>query len=72
MSLRLSLTLVVLLSVVCLMLATSCLADNGGTDSGDPAEEAPLCTANDSLDPTAGMFGEVWMILMAMAFQLAL
>jgi len=49
-----------------------CFADDGGTDPGDPAEEAPLCKVNDSLDPTAGTFGDVWMILMAMAFQLAL
>ena len=74
MSLRLSLTLVVLLSVVCLTLITPCFADGTGTnaDPGDPVEELPLCTAGDTLDPTAGTFGEVWMILMAMAFQLAL
>jgi hypothetical protein len=72
MSLRLSLTLVVLLSIVCLTVVMPCFADDGGTDPGDPAEEAPLCKVNDSLDPTAGTFGDVWMILMAMAFQLAL
>jgi len=72
MHLRLSLTLVVLLSLVCLLIVAPCLADDTGTNSGDPANEAPLCTANDSLDPTAGTFGDVWMILMAMAFQLAL
>jgi hypothetical protein len=76
MHLRLSLTLVVLLSFVCLTLVAPCLADDTGTDGdpkpGDPSEELPLCTAKDSLDPTAGTFGEVWMILMAMAFQLAL
>ena len=72
MHLRLSLTLVVLLSFICLTLVVPCFADNGRTDPGDPADEAPLCKAKDSLDPTAGTFGEVWMILMAMAFQLAL
>ena len=76
MHLRLCLTLVVLLSLVCLTLVAPCFADDTDTEPnpnpGDPAEEAPLCTANDSLDPTAGTFGEVWMILMAMAFQLAL
>ena len=72
MSLRLRFTLVVLLSFVCLTLATPCSADDVGTNPGDPAEELPLCTTNDPLDPTAGTFGEVWMTLMAMAFQLAL
>jgi len=76
MRLRMILTLVVLLSFVCLTLVAPCFADDTGTEAnpnpGDPAEELPLCTAKDSLDPTAGTFGEVWMILMAMAFQLAL
>ena len=74
MYLRLSLTLVVLLSFVCITLVAPCFADDTGTNTnpGDPYEELPLCTANNSLDPTAGTFGGVWMILMAMAFQLAL
>jgi hypothetical protein len=73
MRLRLSLTLVVLLSFVCMTLVAPCFADNTGDNGnpGDPAEETPLCKTK-SLDPTAGTFGEVWMILMAMAFQLAL
>ena len=65
-----------LLSFVCLTLVAPCFADNTGDDAdpnpGDPSDELPLCMANDSLDPTAGTFGEVWIILMAMAFQLAL
>ena len=72
MFLRLGITLVVLLSFVFLTLAAPCFADDGGTNQGDPNEELPLCKTNDTLDPTAGTFGEVWMILMAMAFQLAL
>ena len=74
MHLRMGLILVLLLSFVCLTLVAPCFADttddNGDPDPGDPVEEVPLCTQ--SLDPTAGQFSEVWMILMAMAFQLAL
>ena len=70
MRLRMSLILVLILSFVCLTLVAPCFADNGDPDPGDPVEEVPLCTQ--SLDPTAGQFSEVWMILMAMAFQLAL
>ncbi len=75
MSLRMGLILVLLLSFVCLMLVAPCFADTTGDDGGpenpgDPTDEVPLCTQ--SLDPTAGQFSEVWMIVMAMAFQLAL
>ncbi len=75
MRLRMGLILVLILSLVCITLVAPCFADNTGDDGGpedpgDPAEEVPLCTQ--SLDPTAGQFSEVWMIVMAMAFQLAL
>jgi hypothetical protein len=75
MRLRMGLILVLILSFVCLMLVAPCFADTtdddgGPANPGDPAEDAPMCTQ--SLDPTAGQFSEVWMIVMAMAFQLAL
>jgi TRAP-type C4-dicarboxylate transport system permease small subunit len=44
-------------------------ADDGQMDSGDPVHELP---GSKTLEPTPGSLGEVWMILMAMAFQLAL
>jgi len=73
MQLRMGVILVSLFAFVCLTLVIPCFADTGGsTNPGDPVEEVPLCKTNDSLDPTAGTFSEVWMILMAMAFQLAL
>lgn len=71
MHLRMGLVLVLLLSFVCLTLVAPCFADTPAGDPGDPVENVPLCTTN-PLDPTAGQFSEVWMILMAMAFQLAL
>lgn len=63
---------VALLSILILSVTGQCLADGPGTAGGDPADEAPACNGNDSLNPTAGQLGEFWMILMAMAFQLAL
>jgi hypothetical protein len=44
-------------------------ADDEQMDSGDPVQELPGCK---TLDPTPVSLGEFWMILMAMAFQLAL
>ena len=48
-----------------------CCADGGETpvDPGDPVDLPPGCK---SLEPIAGILGDFWMILMAMAFQLAL
>ena len=48
-----------------------CWGDDGdpATDPGDPVNVPPGCR---SLEPTAGTLGDFWMILMAMAFQLAL
>jgi len=46
--------------------------DDPATDPGDPSIVPPGCTSNDSLEPTSGTLGDFWMILMAMAFQLAL
>lgn len=62
---------VVLLAVVILSIAAPCLADGEGTadGDGDPADEVPM---SKTLNPTAGMLSDFWMILMAMAFQLAL
>lgn len=71
--LNVSWTVVVLLLIVCLSIAAPCFADNDEdpVDPGDPAEEVPLCTMR-PLEPTTGMFSDVWTVLMAMAFQLAL
>jgi hypothetical protein len=53
---------------------TPCWSDGEGstTDPGDPSEIPPGCTLNGSLEPTSGTLGDFGMILMAMAFQLAL
>ena len=76
MRLRKCITVVALLSILGFTLVAPCFADDPGNDGtpnpGDPIEDAPLCKTRDSLDPTAGQFSAVWMILMAMAFQLAL
>ena len=62
---------VALLTIVMLSIAAPCLANGEGTadDDGDPVDEVPMCK---TLNPTAGILGDFWMILMAMAFQLAL
>jgi hypothetical protein len=65
--------------------AGSCWADGGDPpkDPGDPGSYPPACqdgVASDemfqcpeqTLEPTSGTVSDVWMILMAMAFQLAL
>lgn len=62
-----------------------CCADGGDPvpNPGDPADIPPTCQSVDSsagtfestvqtLEPTSGILGDFWMILMAMAFQLAL
>jgi hypothetical protein len=61
-----------------------CLADGGGSqsDPGDPADYPPTCqndssadsfeASEETLEPTSGILSSFWMILMAMAFQLAL
>ena len=63
-----------LLAIVWMGVAVPCWADgdNPATDPGDPGGIPPGCTQNDSLEPTSGTLGNFWMILMAMAFQLAL
>jgi hypothetical protein len=43
--------------------------DDPAVEPGDPASIPPGCR---TLEPTAGTLGDFWMILMAMAFQLAL
>ncbi len=71
--LNVSWTVVVLLSIVCLSIAAPCFADNDEDprNPGDPVDEVPLCRMK-PLEPTTGMFSDVWTVLMAMAFQLAL
>jgi hypothetical protein len=46
--------------------------DDPAVGPGDPGYIPPGCHSNDSLEPTSGTLGDFWMILMAMAFQLAL
>lgn len=64
---------VALLALFVLSIGAPCLADNDGApdDDGDPIEDVPLSRKN-TLNPTAGILSDFWMILMAMAFQLAL
>ena len=64
-------TVLILFAVVWLGIATPiCLGDDDTiTDPGDPYDIPPGC---DTLEPTTGILGDFWMILMAMAFQLAL
>lgn len=61
---------ITLLSLALLAGSLPCLANGEGTQTepGDPWQEPP---GSDSLDPTPRILGD-WMILMAMAFQLAL
>jgi hypothetical protein len=62
---------IALLALICLSVVVPCFADGDGTleEPGDPVEELPC---SKTLDPTAGILSDFWMILMAMAFQLAL
>jgi hypothetical protein len=61
---------ITLVGIALLSGALPCFADGSGqTEPGDPWEEPPN---SDSLDPTPRILGDFWMILMAMAFQLAL
>jgi hypothetical protein len=67
------------------IIAACCAADGQPTaPPGDPADIPPTCQvgngtsaaaymgAEETLEPTSGILGSFWMILMAMAFQLAL
>jgi hypothetical protein len=60
---------VTLFFITYLGMALPCFADGEGTDPGDPYDEVPL---SKTLDPTPRTLSSFWMILMAMAFQLAL
>jgi hypothetical protein len=62
---------VTLLSIALLGILVPCCvnADETQTEPGDPYSSPP---GSKSLDPTPGTLGDFWMILMAMAFQLAL
>ena len=64
-------------------IVATCCADGDDQWNGDPASLPPTCQTvttmdmspelmDESLDPTAGTLGDFWMILMAMAYQLAL
>lgn len=69
---RFSVWIVITLIGIALLSGTlPCFADGSGnqTNPGDPWEEPPN---SDPLDPTPRILGDFWMILMAMAFQLAL
>jgi hypothetical protein len=68
---RLAWVLVALVGLTLLAGTLPCFGDGEGTqtDPGDPWSEPPNC---DPLDPTPRILGDFWMILMAMAFQLAL
>ena len=62
---------IALVALFCFSTAMPCFADGDGPelDPGDPVEELPC---SQTLDPTAGILSDFGMILMAMAFQLAL
>jgi hypothetical protein len=57
------------LAVLTVIAPLGVYGDEEVIDSGDPSHELP---GSKTLEPTAGSLGDVWMILMAMAFQLAL
>jgi hypothetical protein len=64
-------SVLIVFAIIWLGMAAPVCADGDGTptDPGDPFEVPPGC---DTLDPTPGILSDFWMILMAMAFQLAL
>jgi hypothetical protein len=68
---RLVLTVLALLVVLLIGFGAPCSADGDDppVDNGDPVSVPPACQ---SLEPTSGILSVFWMILMAMAFQLAL
>lgn len=69
-SVCLTLVLLALFSVAIMAVCGPCLADNGDPPSGgDPYEIPPGSTAG---NPTPCILSDFWMIVMAMAFQLAL
>jgi hypothetical protein len=65
------------------IIATCCAEGDEYVDPGDPASLPPTCEtdctsagtyelSNETLEPTPGILSDFWMILMAMAYQLAL
>ena len=65
------LTVLALFVVVWIGFGAPCSAggEDPPVDNGDPVSVPPACQ---SLEPTSGILSSFWMILMAMAFQLAL
>jgi hypothetical protein len=66
---RLHWVVIALFGIVILTMFSSCFADGGDEDPGDPYDLPPGCN---SLDPTPRTLSDFWMIVMAMAFQLVL
>ena len=66
---RLPWVLIALFGIVLLSMMAPCFADGEDENPGDPYDLPPGCN---SLDPTPRTLSDFWMIVMAMAFQLAL
>jgi hypothetical protein len=62
------LVVVLVLTVIAMIAPGFLRADEEQIEEGDPMADLP---GSEPLDPTPGIFSD-WMILMAMAFQLAL
>jgi hypothetical protein len=66
---RLHWIMIALFGIVIVTMISPCFADGDDTEPGDPYELPP---GSNSLDPTPRTLSDFWMIVMAMAFQLAL
>ena len=61
--------IIALFGIILLGMLTPCLADGENDNPGDPEIVLP---GSKTLEPTPSILSDFWMILMAMAFQLAL
>jgi hypothetical protein len=66
---RLHWLVIALFGILILTMVAPCFANGEEDEPGEPWDVPPGC---DSLDPTPRTLSDFWMIVMAMAFQLAL